>query len=76
MSVHCQFCGAGANTGANAGANAGSSANPGIRALMLSLVATLSDQHLQASEMSREANDYFSQLTESAPADDQQQWER
>jgi hypothetical protein len=47
-----------------------------IRALILLLVTTLSDQHLQSSDMFREANVYFRKLTESAPTLDWQRWER
>jgi hypothetical protein len=47
-----------------------------IRVLIVLLVATLSNRHVQSSEMFREAKNYFLQLTASSAADDQERWER
>jgi hypothetical protein len=44
--------------------------------LIFSLVSVLSDRHVQASEMSKETDSYFSRLTASVPAHDWHQWER
>jgi hypothetical protein len=40
------------------------------------VVSTLSNRHVQASEMSSEAKSYFFRLTASVPAQDWQRWER
>ena len=37
---------------------------------------TLSDRHVQASDMSQEVKPYFTKLTESVASEDWQQWER